>query len=77
MGRDNDFAGRTIALTGGASGIGLATAQIIYGRGGTVSIADVEEAALEKAGKSFGDHARLLLTKVDVSNRKDVDQWIA
>lgn len=77
MVRDNDFAGRIIALTGGASGIGLAAAQIIYARGGSVSIADVDEDALEKAGKSFQDKDRLLLTKADVSNREEVDQWIA
>lgn len=77
MGRDNDFAGKVIALTGGASGIGLATAETIYSRGGSVSIADVDQAALDKASSSFKDDSRVFLTKVDVSRRKEVDDWIA
>jgi NAD(P)-dependent dehydrogenase (short-subunit alcohol dehydrogenase family) len=77
MGRDNDFAGRVFAVTGGASGIGLSTAQIIHSRGASVSIADVDQAALDQASNLFNDNKRVLLTKVDVSSRKDVDDWIA
>ncbi|KAK5174141.1 uncharacterized protein LTR77_001221 [Saxophila tyrrhenica] len=77
MGRDNDFTGKTIAISGGASGIGLATAQTIYSRGGSISIADVDQNALDEAAASFQDRERVMLTKVDVSNRKEVDQWIA
>jgi NAD(P)-dependent dehydrogenase (short-subunit alcohol dehydrogenase family) len=76
MGRENDFAGKTIALTGGASGIGLATAQAIHSRAGSVSIADVDQEALDNAAKTIGKDDRVLLTKVDVSDRKQVDQWI-
>lgn len=74
MGRDNDFEGKVIALTGGASGIGLGTAQIIHARGATVSIADVDQNALDKAAKLFKDRASF--TKVDVTDRKAVDEWI-
>jgi NAD(P)-dependent dehydrogenase (short-subunit alcohol dehydrogenase family) len=77
MGRDNDFEGRVFAVTGGASGIGLSAAQIIHSRGASVSIADVDQAALDKASNLFNDSERVLLTKVDVSSRKDVDDWIA
>jgi NAD(P)-dependent dehydrogenase (short-subunit alcohol dehydrogenase family) len=76
MGRDNDFAGKVIALTGGASGIGLATAELIHSRGGSVSIADVDSTALERAKKTFGDDQKVFLTEVDVSKREAVDRWI-
>ena len=78
MGRENDFKGKTICFTGGASGIGLAAAQNIYKRGANVAIADVDQVALDKAALSFQDGAgeRILLTEVDVSDRKAVDSWI-
>lgn len=78
MGRDNDFAGKVIALTGGASGIGLATAQTVHARGGIVSIADVDQNALDKAAGVFRqDQDKVLMTKLDVTDRKAVDEWIA
>lgn len=76
MGRENDLNGKTICLTGGASGIGLAAAKNIYARGANVAIADVDQAALDKASSSFQDEKRVLLTKLDVSDRRGVDSWI-
>jgi NAD(P)-dependent dehydrogenase (short-subunit alcohol dehydrogenase family) len=77
MRREDDFRGKVIALTGGASGIGLSTAQIIHARGGAVSIADVDQAALEKCGKLFDhDQDRVLTTRLDVTDRRAVDEWI-
>lgn len=78
MSRDSDFQGKVIALTGGASGIGLATSEIIHRRGGSVSIADIDQAALDNAAsilKAKGED-RLMLTKLDVTDRKAVDGWI-
>lgn len=66
-----------IALTGGASGIGLSTAQIIRARGGIVSIADIDQNALDKAAAIFeGSEDKVLTTKLDVADRKAVDEWI-
>ena len=76
MGRDNDFEGKVIALTGGASGMGLATAQIIHARGASIAIADVDQAALDRATGQFDGSERVLFTKVDVTDRKAVDSWI-
>ena len=77
MGRENDFEGKVVALTGGASGIGLATAQNIHSRGASIAIADVDQAALDKAAEIFKGSERVLLTKLDVTDRKAVDSWIA
>ena len=81
MGRDNDFQGKTIALTGGASGIGLATSQILYSRGANIAIADIDQSALDNASTLFKSQdereSRLMLTKLDVTNRSEVDSWIS
>ena len=64
-----------MAITGAASGMGLATAQFLASRGATISLADINESALETAKKSFppGSH---LTSIVDVRNRTSVDSWI-
>lgn len=37
----SSFDGKVIAISGGASGIGLATVQLLAARGATLSLADV------------------------------------
>jgi len=69
---------KVIALTGGASGIGLATAQIVSERGATVCIADMDLVALTTASDHFEARKKpYMITTVDVSNRAEVDAWIA
>lgn len=78
MDRNNDFNGKVIALTGGASGIGLAGSRAVHARGAKVSIADIDQAALDNATSLFKDNGedRVMLTKLDVTDRKAVDAWI-
>ena len=76
MGRDNDLSGKVFAITGGASGIGLATAEILLSRGASVAVGDIDDTALESAQKTLSPGNRTLFTKLDVSKRSSVEGWI-
>ena len=70
--------GKVIAITGGASGIGLATAKLLSARGAKVSIADVQEHLLQEAAsaiKSAGN-GDVMTYIVDVRNTESVKTWI-
>lgn len=69
---------KVIALTGGASGIGLATAQLLLAQGAKVSIADASEPALKSAESSFASTAngRFMTFLLDVRDVGRVDEWI-
>jgi len=72
-----DFKGKVIAITGGASGIGLATAKLLGRAGAKLSLADVNEEALKKtvaALEAAGGTA--IGIKVDVRDSDNVDSWI-
>ncbi|TIC90300.1 3-oxoacyl-[acyl-carrier-protein] reductase FabG [Colletotrichum higginsianum] len=72
--------GKVIAITGAASGIGLATAKHIASLGARVSIADVNEELLNAAETELTGllGAENVLSKiVDVRDRKAVEAWIA
>ncbi|KAI9371725.1 hypothetical protein BJX61DRAFT_534573 [Aspergillus egyptiacus] len=74
------FDSMVYAVTGGASGIGLATAQLISDRGGTVCVADVSRDALDVAEAYFASKTPsvpFMVTQVDVSNKEQVESWIA
>ncbi|KAI2463985.1 NAD(P)-binding protein [Annulohypoxylon bovei var. microspora] len=69
--------GKVFAITGGASGIGFATAQILSKRGGIVCVADVDPIAMTKAEEYFINlKAPFIVTKVDISKRDEVESWI-
>jgi 3-oxoacyl-[acyl-carrier protein] reductase len=68
------FAGKTIIITGAASGIGRATAQIFAREGANVVCADVNEAGgKETAGLVNAKGSQALAVKVDVTSRKHVE----
>ncbi|KAJ5096876.1 dehydrogenase with different specificitie [Penicillium angulare] len=70
------FEGKVIAITGAASGMGLATAKLIASQGGSVSLADINEDALLKASKTLDYPERHIISVIDVRKSESVDKWI-
>jgi 3-oxoacyl-[acyl-carrier protein] reductase len=60
------------AVTGGAAGIGKATAKVFVEHGATVCICDVNEASGLATAKELG----CTYHKVDVSDRQAVQEWV-
>ena len=63
------FDGRVAVITGGASGLGRATARRIIAEGGEVALWDSDPAALEEARREAGAHTEV----VDVSDLAAVE----
>ncbi|KAB2343387.1 SDR family oxidoreductase [Actinomadura rudentiformis] len=63
---------KVIAITGAARGIGLATARALKGKGATVVIGDIDEAAVKEAGDKLGVAA----FTVDVTSRESFDAFL-
>jgi len=63
------YAGRVAVITGGASGIGLATVRRLASEGATVIVADVDA----QAGKSAADEVGGLFVRTDVTDQEQVE----
>jgi 3-oxoacyl-[acyl-carrier protein] reductase len=66
--------GKVALITGGAAGIGKATAQVFAREGAKVVICDVSEELGTEVVKTLGPDAQF--NKVDVANRADVQKWV-
>ncbi len=66
-----DFRNKVAVVTGGASGIGAALVRALLAEGAKVVVADVEEAALEKAVEGFDGDVTGVVT--DVSDAASVE----
>jgi NAD(P)-dependent dehydrogenase (short-subunit alcohol dehydrogenase family) len=76
----NPFADKVIAITGAASGIGLATAMYLSERGASLSLADNRQEPLDEAVRLIQKttpNTSMLAQVVDVRSSNDVQQWIA
>ena len=76
------FEGKVIVLTGGASGIGLETAHLLYSRNAIISIADISEGPLNTAVSAIKSAfptstGKISGTVVNVRNRAAVESWIS
>src|SRR3954447_15940723 len=67
--------GKTAVITGGSTGIGLATAKRFVEEGAYVFISGRREAELDAAVKELGDNATAV--QGDVSNQEDVERLYA
>ncbi|MBP1845186.1 3-oxoacyl-[acyl-carrier protein] reductase [Rhizobium petrolearium] len=75
---DDSYAGRTILITGAASGMGLETARAFAAKGAEVVMADRDEAGLERYGSELRKGgARIHTVKVDVSNPESIAEAFA
>jgi 3-oxoacyl-[acyl-carrier protein] reductase len=66
--------GKVAIITGGAAGIGKATAQVFAREGAKVVICDVSKELGKTVAESLGPEAQF--NKVDVCNRKEVQEWV-
>jgi NAD(P)-dependent dehydrogenase (short-subunit alcohol dehydrogenase family) len=72
-----DLAGKTALVTGGASGIGLATAAILIDQGWKVVGMDRDPAALAKAEEQLAAHAgRFRLVQGDVTDEAAMERLV-
>ncbi|WXC67407.1 hypothetical protein SNK03_013201 [Fusarium graminearum] len=69
------FDGKVIAVTGAASGMGLATAQLLASRGAIISLADINEEVLKSVLDSLPVNGHIYQV-VDVSKSESVNAWI-
>lgn len=69
------FAGKTVVITGGNSGIGLATAVLFHNEGAQVAISGRDQKTLDQAIKTIGPDT--LAVKADVSKLADIDKFYA
>jgi NAD(P)-dependent dehydrogenase (short-subunit alcohol dehydrogenase family) len=73
----SDTIGRVALVTGGASGIGLATAERLLGAGWKVAVADRDEAALGAWRQKHGESPGILVAPLDVTDETAAEQAVA
>ena len=69
-----DLDGCVVAITGGARGIGRATAQACVRAGMRVAIGDLDLAAAQLTARELGDGT--IAVELDVSNRSSVRRFL-
>lgn len=71
------LAGKVIAITGAASGIGRTTSQLLAKLKAKVSLADINGNAVEQVAKELTENgAEVFWKQVDVRNRDQVEEWV-
>lgn len=71
------FAGKTILITGGASGIGFATAKRLVAENASVVLAGRDKDRLQSAADELAAGSAVLTVAVDVGKPDDIDRIIA
>ncbi|HEY2062705.1 MAG TPA: glucose 1-dehydrogenase [Amycolatopsis sp.] len=73
-----EFGGKTVLITGGGSGIGLATARVLVGSGASVVLAGRRADRVDAAAKELDPAGeRVLAVAADVSRTEDVEELTA
>ena len=72
-----DLTGRTAVVTGGASGIGEATAQVLAGAGANVVAGDIDAEGAERTAKGIVERGgNAVAMRTDVTSKADVDALV-
>src|SRR5271166_5791452 len=72
----NKLTGKTALVTGGGSGIGLATAKLLLDEGARVAITGRNEAKLQRAAGSLNAGERLIYHAADLGDADQVKRLI-
>jgi NAD(P)-dependent dehydrogenase (short-subunit alcohol dehydrogenase family) len=68
------IAGRTVAITGGARGIGKATATALVAKGARIAIGDIDLELAEKTAAELG--GKVIALPLDVTDRSSFDNFL-
>jgi NADP-dependent 3-hydroxy acid dehydrogenase YdfG len=69
------LAGKVVAITGGARGIGEATARAIVAKGGKVAIGDLDSELAQKTAETLG--ADTIALELDVTRRESFENFVS
>jgi NAD(P)-dependent dehydrogenase (short-subunit alcohol dehydrogenase family) len=72
-----DFTGQVVLITGGATGIGRATALLFAQHGASVVVGDVDDRSKETIGLIEEAGGRARFVEADVSNAQDMERLVA
>ncbi|KAK5084958.1 hypothetical protein LTR70_002133 [Exophiala xenobiotica] len=73
------FDGKVVAVTGAASGIGKAVAQVLHARGASLALSDINIDQLKGVAEgltSQNSKQKVTTTKLDVTKTDEVNDWI-
>jgi len=70
------FTDKVVIITGGASGLGLATAERLAGEGASLVLVDIDEGALKAASDRLGAQTPVLTVRANVADLADVKAYV-